>query len=307
MSDESVYPSPLPASVPVSAFLRQPLSVSPSRGAGIYSRTTTSLPATLSQRGSSFAWHPHSMSLASFPLAHFDRSRRAAPQLCRPRRERSSGFVPSAASLQSLRRACGLGCPGGARRTRHRARRLVSRLPARRVFHAESSLARLSARSTGSAPNHALQRTGHGGEASSVFFALRRHGLSLSLDSLGPESLAPTAHRPLLSAAGTMPRFSFGRAECPPCDANFVLGRADGAHSGRPRLRTGRMSTFWLCVLGQARIAKTWTFWASVLGLRKRGHSGRPEPSGCPDCPPTLVVRRLQRLHRSSSGPEAAL
>ena len=34
-------------------------------------------------------------------------------------------------------------------------------------------------------PNHALQRTGHGGRFFSVCQPLRRHGLSLSLDSLG--------------------------------------------------------------------------------------------------------------------------
>ena len=34
-------------------------------------------------------------------------------------------------------------------------------------------------------PNHALQRTGHGGQLFSVFFVLRRHGPSLSLSPLG--------------------------------------------------------------------------------------------------------------------------
>ena len=34
-------------------------------------------------------------------------------------------------------------------------------------------------------PNHALQRTGHGGPSFVFFYLLRRHGPSLSLDSLG--------------------------------------------------------------------------------------------------------------------------
>ena len=50
--------------------------------------------------------------------------------------------------------------------------------------------ARFHVFSPGPPPNNALQRTGHGGQPFSCIHALRRHGLSLSLGPLGPESLA---------------------------------------------------------------------------------------------------------------------
>ena len=89
--------------------------------------------------------------------------------------------------------------------------------------------------SVGGRPNHALQRTGHGGGGFLRSQPLRRHGPSLSLSPLGPESLPGCSSR-----AGVFPflhRLACSRSLCQPVHPSgtlvfsFGLSRRQRPHS----------------------------------------------------------------------------
>ena len=100
-------------------------------------------------------------------------------------------------------------------------------------------------------PNHALQRTATGGQPFSVFFALRRRCLSLSLSSLGGYALCSVSSSALPGRPSVVPgrpsvadgRLSVvpGRPSSVPGRPSVVPGRPS-ATDGRPSVVPGRPS-----------------------------------------------------------------